>query len=286
MTAEQMPFDVALRRAVAARGLTLDRLAERLAMAGAAVSVSTLSNWQRGRTIPATPSSRHAVAELERILDLAEGTLMAGLAPYATTDRKLPTRTGLTPAVSRRLRARFGLADPGLVILKMDDLVRVEGSRYELETKLVVRAERPGIDRMVTIRKPGEEAADPVIKAGPTCRVGRVKAGDAGLFAVELIFDAPLTRGELYPLSYRGTEVESVEDRGGYHGTWTKAGLTSYEIMIDFGAAAPSQVYRVWRTDPHTPHTRVSDLRLIGGRFVHLWLTDPPAGFHGIRWEG
>jgi len=41
----------------------------------------------------------------------------------------------------------------------------------------------------------------------------------------------------------------------------------------------------VWRTDPHSPHTRVADLRLIGGRFAHLWLTDPPVGFHGIRWE-
>jgi transcriptional regulator with XRE-family HTH domain len=283
MTAERMPFDVAMRRAVAARGLTLDRLAERLTAAGAPVSVSTLSNWQRGRTIPATPSSRQAVAELERILQLPEGTLLETLAPYTGTDRKLPTRTGLTQAASKRMRARLGLSDPGLVAVRMDDYLHLTANGSESETRLIVRAERPGVDRFLVIRHPVD--AIERIEAGPTCSLGGTyRDRVAGLIAVELRFDAPLTRGELYPLSYR--LVQPGRGAGGYEGSWTKPGLTSYSLTIEYDEdVRPSQVYRVWRTDAHTPHTRVADVRLIQGRFAHLWLLDPPAGFHGIRWE-
>jgi len=145
----------------------------------------------------------------------------------------------------------------------VDDLVRVLRKRHEIGVRMVVRAERSGIDRMVTIRHSGNGVA-PTIEAGPTCRIGRQHEGEDGLVAVELPFDAPLTRGELYPLSYRLGEVPGEDDpaalEGGYHGSWTKAGLTSYDITVDFGEDPPSQVYRVW-------------------------LTDPPVGFHGIRWE-
>jgi transcriptional regulator with XRE-family HTH domain len=284
MSDEQMPFDVALRRAVAARGLTLDRLAERLAQVGSPVSVSTLSNWQRGRTIPATPSSRRAVSELERILGVAPDALAATLAPYGSADRRLPTRTGLTQPAARRLRAAFGLADPGVVTVRAGDEVRIAPGLLEVETRMTLRAERPGVDRYVAMEHP-EDRGEPQIEVGPTCRLGEVRRDDeSGLFAVEMLFDAPLTRGELYPLSYK--VIRPLAATGEYHGTWVKAGLAYYELTIDFDPAArPSQVFRVWRTSAHSPHTRVGDLRLIYGRFAHLWLTDPPAGFHGIRWE-
>ena len=284
MSDEQMPFDVALRRAVAARGLTLDRLAERLATAGTPVSVSTLSNWQRGRTIPATPSSRRAVNELERILGLPPDALAATLAPYGSSDRRLPTPTGLTQPAVRRLRASFGLADPGVTTVRLGDEVWIGPGRLEAETRMTLRAERSGVDRYLAMEHP-EAGSEPQIDVGPTCRLGEVRRDDeAGLLAIEMLFDAPLTRGELYPVSYKISRP--VAAGGEYHGTWVRPGLAYYELSVDFDPEVrPAQVFRVWRTSAHSPHTRIGDLRLVYGRFAHLWLTDPPAGFHGIRWE-
>jgi transcriptional regulator with XRE-family HTH domain len=285
MIGDRAPFDVALRRAVAARGLTLDRLAERLAASGTPVSVSTLSNWQRGRTIPATPASRRAVVQLERVLGLTTGVLTGALDPYRAGDRRLPTRAGLSQPAAMRLRAGFGLADPGLVTVRLDDDVLLEPGRMEVETRITVRAERSGVDRFVAMEHP-DAGSEPRIEVGPSCRLGDVRRDEAaGLYAVELLFDAPLTRGELYPVVYKATTSrESTGD--GYHGTWLKPGLSYYGVNVEFDPELrPSQVYRVWRTSANVPHKRVSDLRLIYGRLVHLWLTDPPAGFHGIRWE-
>lgn len=285
MIGDRAPFDVALRRAVAARGLTLDRLAERLAASGTPVSVSTLSNWQRGRTIPATPASHRAVGQLEQILGLEAGTLTNSLDPYRRSDRRLPTRPGLSQPAAMRLRAGFGLADPGLVTVRLDDDVMISPGRMEVETRITVRAERSGVDRFVAMEHP-DAGEEPRIEVGPSCRLGDVRRDDAaGLFAVELLFDAPLTRGELYPVRYRATTTWDSEGEG-YHGTWLKPGLSYYGLNLEFDPALrPRQVYRVWRTSADVPHKRVADLRLIYGRLAHLWLTDPPAGFHGIRWD-
>jgi hypothetical protein len=262
----------------------LDRLAERLASAGTPVSVSTLSNWQRGRTIPATASSRRAVAGLERILRLPAGALTDSLTPYQTSERKLPTRAGLAQSASKRLRASMGLADPGLTIVRLDDDVRVSPGQLDVEVKLVVRAERDGIDRFIAMEHP-EAGERPEIEPGPTCRLGELRADEeAGLFAIELLFDEPLTRGELYPVSYRTTGP--MAERDGYHGTWIKPGLTYYALTVDFDPAVrPEHVYRVSRGDSESPHLRLGDVRLIHGRFAHLWLTDPPPAFYGLRWD-
>lgn len=285
MAGERTPFDVALRRAVTARGLTLDRLAERLAAAGTPVSVSTLSNWQRGRTIPATASSRRAVAQLETVLRVPPGTLTESIAPYRAAGRKLPTRTGLAQAASKRLRASLGLADPGLVIVRLDDEVRISPDSFDVEVTLVVRARRPGIDRFVAMEHPSD-GVRPTIEPGRSCEIGEVRQDEeAGLFAIELLFDEPLTRGELYPVSYRTSQPAGAEPSE-YHGTWIKSGLSYYALTIDFDPAVrPAQVYRVSRGDSEAPHLRLGDVRLIRGRYAHLWLTDPSAGFHGLRWE-
>jgi transcriptional regulator with XRE-family HTH domain len=283
MNGEQVPFDVALRRAVVARGLTLERLAERLTAAGTPVSVSTLSNWQRGQTLPATPASHRAVAQLEHILGLSTGTLTGALLAYGA-GRRLPTRTGLTQSAALRLRSGFGLADPGLVTVRFDDEVRVTPGRIEVDHRRTMRAERSGVDRFVAMIAP-DEGLDPKIEIGPAGRLGEIRRDEkAGLVAAEILFDEPLARGEFYPLSYRTSGPLTGPD--GYHGAWLKPGLSYYNLTVHLDPRLGlTQVYRVWRTDPKAPHKRMADLRLINGAIAHLWLPEPPAGFHGIRWE-
>src|SRR4029453_14221587 len=188
MMGDRAPFDVALRRAVAARGLTLDRLAERLAASGTPVSVSTLRNWQRGRAVPGDTPSRRGGRQLERVLGLTTGVLTGALDPYRAGDRRLPTRAGLSQPAAMRLRAGFGLADPGRVTVRLDDDVLPEPGRMEVETRITVRAERSGVDRFVAMEHP-DAGSEPRIEVGPSCRLGAVRRDEAArLDAAGLLF--------------------------------------------------------------------------------------------------
>lgn len=70
-------FAERLRTAVRRSGLSLDRLATRLAERGHRISRTTLSNWQRGQTVPARPGSLAALPDLERLLGVERGALTA-----------------------------------------------------------------------------------------------------------------------------------------------------------------------------------------------------------------
>src|SRR5206468_428808 len=69
------PFHAALRAAVRERGLTLDRLRSHLAERGIRVGLSSLSDWQHGRSRPLRAGSGRAVAGLEDVLGLPRGSL-------------------------------------------------------------------------------------------------------------------------------------------------------------------------------------------------------------------
>lgn len=75
-------FAGALRQAIQASGLTLERIRHRLGRRGLAVSVATLSYWQRGRSRPRT---RNVVVALEEILQVPPGSLTELLDDSAPT---------------------------------------------------------------------------------------------------------------------------------------------------------------------------------------------------------
>lgn len=280
---DHLPFDIRLRRAIDARGLTLGRVAKRLADAGTPVSMSTLSNWQRGTAAPKT-ASRRAVAQLEVILELSSGALASSLTPYAEVSREVPTRQGFRAFSAGRLRASFGAASDDVAIVRRDEYVVVRPHELRQEMHMTVRAARAGVDHTVIIVHP-DVGTGLEITAGAACRLGAIRRHEpSGLVAAELIFDAALTRGELYPLSYQ--IAGPLADGMGYIATWVHAGLASYSLTVEFdGAVPPASVYQIWRQTPDAPHKRLDDLRLIGNRWAHLWLHDPPPGTHGIRWE-
>ncbi|MEU9007649.1 hypothetical protein AB0D15_38545, partial [Streptomyces sp. NPDC048551] len=58
------PFHLALRAALALRGLPLHRVQHRLAARGIKVGVTSLSYWQQGARRPRHPESLRAVAAL------------------------------------------------------------------------------------------------------------------------------------------------------------------------------------------------------------------------------
>jgi transcriptional regulator with XRE-family HTH domain len=283
-----LPFDVTLRRAIDARGLSLDRIAKRLHSAGTPVSPATLSYWQRGRSIPITPSSRRAVEQLEAILELSSGALTSALAPNAGRSRRMATRQGLISAAAERLRASFGTTGSDTVTMLRDECAFVSPTEFREDVRLTIRATRAGVDRAVIVLHPDADD-QPTVEAGPVCHLGGTRHdSDTGLLAVELTFDAPLTRGETYPVAYRVTSraTDSRANHEGYAVAHTRPGLKAYSLTLDFDPTiTPTHIYRVWREDADQPHKRLADLRLLEGRYAHLWVPDPLPGSHGIRWE-
>jgi hypothetical protein len=84
------PFGVALRAAIRARGLGLDRIRYRLRGRGTAVSLATLSHWQSGRCRPERPESLQALRNLEDILNVPDGSLSRLLGPPRARTRFHP----------------------------------------------------------------------------------------------------------------------------------------------------------------------------------------------------
>jgi len=67
------PFDAALRAAIRARGLSLDRLREHLRARGVTVTTATLSYWQSGRSRPERRDSVRPDRWVVRVTDYRPG---------------------------------------------------------------------------------------------------------------------------------------------------------------------------------------------------------------------
>lgn len=78
---ETGPFADALRLAIRARGLGLDRIRYRLRAKGSSISLATLSHWQSGRCRPERPESLLVLKNLEEVLGVPAGSLARLLGP-------------------------------------------------------------------------------------------------------------------------------------------------------------------------------------------------------------
>jgi hypothetical protein len=75
------PFAAALRAAIRARGLGLERIRYRLRGRGVSISLATLSHWQSGRCRPERPESLLALCHIEEVLEVPSGSLTNLLGP-------------------------------------------------------------------------------------------------------------------------------------------------------------------------------------------------------------
>ncbi|HVK23551.1 MAG TPA: XRE family transcriptional regulator [Actinokineospora sp.] len=200
-------FPDALRAAIQARGLGLERIRNRLRTLGAPVSVATLSYWQSGRCRPERPDSMIALAHLESVLEVPAGSLMSLLGPPKPRGRWL---TGVEPDIEafwpnkalvrdavRSVNSRW---DQRLTRISQHDIVTVGPERglRSIVSRQVLRADADGPDRwVVLLHLDDHERPAPIVRPLRHCTVGRSvhRAGD-GLLVTELLFDRPLARGE------------------------------------------------------------------------------------------
>ncbi|MFF8945062.1 hypothetical protein ACF1A5_22850 [Streptomyces sp. NPDC014864] len=291
------PFHVALRAAIAARGLPLQRVQHHLSRYGVRVGVTSLSYWQQGARRPQRPESLRAVRALEEILQLPEESLIRLLAeseerplvrePAARSYRSLVEASG----VLDRLLAELDCPpDGGLHILGHHERVRI-GARRELagrESQHIVRAHRDGADRFVAVHHgdPGCVPERMAVQALENCRTGRVRwHHDTGVLVAELLFDTRLRAGDTFLFRYGVEDGTAGVSREFVRGFGFVGG--QYALQVRFDAdALPVRCHRFTQHSAAAPRTGRHDLR-VSERHRSVNLVEPRVrpGFVGIGWE-
>ncbi|AWT42457.1 MULTISPECIES: hypothetical protein [Streptomyces] len=291
------PFHVALRAAIAARGLPLQRVQHHLTRYGVRVGVTSLSYWQQGARRPQRPESLRAVRALEEILQLPDESLIRLLAgtdgrtgpdrPAARSYRSLVEASG---TLERLLGELDAPPDGGLHALGHHERVRI-GARRELlarESHHIVRAHRDGVDRFLAVHHgdPGCVPERMAVHALENCRTGRIRLHHGtGILVAELLFDTRLRAGDTFLFRYAvedgtaGVCHEYVRDFG------VPGGQYALQVRFDENAL-PARCQRFTQNSPAAPRSARHDLPLSGRhRSVHLVEPRVRAGVVGIGWE-
>ncbi|MFV0136653.1 hypothetical protein ACLGIH_26190 [Streptomyces sp. HMX87] len=291
------PFHIALRAAIAARGLPLQRVQHHLSRHGVRVGVTSLSYWQQGARRPQRPESLRAVRALEEILELPEESLIRLLAETGS-----PTvEQGPAPHAYRARVAASGILDRlladldhppdgGLHAVAHHERVRI-GPHRELaarESRLIVRAHRDGVDRFLAVHHgdPGCAPGRMAVHALENCRTGRVRRHhEAGLLVVELLLDTRLRAGDTHLFGYGVEDGTAGVSRECVQGFDTSGGQYALQVRFD-AAALPVRCHRFTQSSAAAPRGGRRELALSGRHHsVHLVEPRVRSGIVGIGWD-
>ncbi|GAA5024220.1 hypothetical protein [Streptomyces siamensis] len=291
------PFHVALRAAITARGLPLQRVQHHLSRYGVKVGVTSLSYWQQGARRPQRPESLRAVRALEEILRLPDESLIRLLAeadersdperPAGRTYRSLVAASSVQEQLLAELESPL---DGGLHTIGHHERVHIGAHRELLgrESHHIVRAHRDGVDRYVAIHHgdPGCVPERMSVRALENCRTGRVRRHhDTGLLVAELLFDTRLRAGDTFLFRYgfddgtAGASTEYVRGFGFAGG--------QYALQVRFAEdALPVRCHRFTQHSAAAPRSGRQELTLSGHhRSVHLVEPRVRSGIVGIGWD-
>ncbi|MFF7974698.1 hypothetical protein [Streptomyces sp. NPDC007905] len=291
------PFHVALRAAIAARGLPLQRVQHHLSRHGVKVGVTSLSYWQQGARRPQRPESLRAVRALEEILQLPDESLIRLLAeadePASTGRPAARSYRSLVDAsdILNRLQAELGWSlDGGLHTLGHQERVRI-GARRELaglESHHIVRAHRDGVDRFVAVHHgdPGCSPRDMTVHALENCRTGRIRRDqDTGVLVAELLFGTRLRSGDTFLFRYGIEDGTAGVSREYGHRFGFPGGQYALQVRFD-GAALPARCHRFTQHSPAAPRSGRHDLAVSGPHHsVHVVEPRIRPGLVGIAWD-
>ncbi|WP_062649649.1 hypothetical protein [Streptomyces maremycinicus] len=294
------PFHVALRAAIAARGLPLQRVQHHLSRYGVKVGVTSLSYWQQGARRPQRPESLRAVRALEEILHLPDESLIrllaepeggdGGTAPGQSAGRSYRSLLEASGILEQLLGELECPVDGGLHTLGHHERVRI-GSRRELlgrESQHIVRAHRDGVDRFVAVHHgdPGCAPERMTVHALENCRAGRVRRHhDTGVLVAELLFDTRLRAGDTFLFRY-GVEDGTADVSREYVRGFGAAG-GQYALQVRFAEnAVPVRCHRFTQHSAAAPRGGRQELPLSGRhRAVHLVEPRVRSGMVGIGWD-
>ena len=285
------PFEEALRVAIAARGLSLERLRSHLSARGIAVGAATLSCWQNGHRRPERPDSLRAVSALEEILGLPPDALLVLLGPRRPSGPAVGLPPGprgyqqlmpAWPAVEELLASLDTTADDKLHIAAQHELVWIDDRRScaRREVFQVLRAHQDGVDRYIAIviADPGADVSLVSVRTLENCRVGRVRRdADTGLLICELLFDLVLRTGQTHLIRYEVIDESDAECDDYHRGFRFPAGQYALQVRFD-PAELPVACFAYQGRE-------VRELTMTGYRSVHVNVAPVPPGRVGIKWE-
>ncbi|MEU6479897.1 transcriptional regulator [Streptomyces sp. NPDC047017] len=291
------PFPDALRAAMEASGLTLNRIRHRLHSLGTPVSTATLSCWRSGRHQPSQTAALAALASLERVLDVPPGAFSSLLGPPRPRARWLrlaadaPGLTALWPEprrgdVSEAYRSVDSRWISSLRCLNRHMRLEVDarGREHRMWMRQVVRAERDGPDRAVLAHLPDTPGSVPSLDLRPPCRRGTVVENPrTGMLVAEVLFSRPLRRGDTAIFEATLTHAEPRPPAREFTvRQQSPAGEYALEVHFD-PAALPTTCYAFSTSTGSAPEARRL-LRPTDG-CVHVIGTRSSPGVFGIRWE-
>lgn len=293
-----MSFTAALRAAIAASGLSLDELAQKLRAAGTPASASALSTWQTGTSRPERGPSMAALTTLEQILGLAPRALRDSLPARRPRGRRPAGHVGnghVTalwehPDVVERLLAKLDasvadLANPQPVNSRYQLRVDRAGNEREMRVTHLVRSFAPSTTRVLFLaRYPSlQQAPLPVGTSG--CEARRFRADPRSRLAVfEFGLNQPLQHGQAAVVEF-GVRYPPGQS-GMYTDVRVMPGVRSValEVVFDPGRK-PGLARTYYRSDPISPVRTLCDYQ---GRSVPHTIgcveIDPAPGIYGVRW--
>jgi hypothetical protein len=291
------PFHVALRAAIAARGLPLQRVQHHLSRHGVKVGVTSLSYWQQGARRPQRPESLRAVRALEEILRLPDESLIrlltaddAEAADGRTAGRSYRSFLEASDALERLLLELQCPPDDGLHTLGHHERVCV-GARRELlgrESQHIVRAHRDGVDRFVAVHHgdPGCAPERMTVHALENCRAGRVRRHHGtGVLVAEFLFDTRLRAGDTFLFRYGIEDGTAGATREYVRGFGAPGGQYALQIRFDENAL-PVRCHRFTQHSAAAPRGGRQELAFSRRhRSVHLVEPRVRAGRVGIGWD-
>ncbi|MBN0044022.1 hypothetical protein JS756_07840 [Streptomyces actuosus] len=291
------PFHVALRAAIAARGLPLQRVQHHLSRYGVRVGVTSLSYWQQGARRPQRPESLRAVRALEEILQLPDESLIRllagtdeGTAPGRPAARSYRSFVEASGTLERLLGELDAAPDGGLHTLGHHEEVRI-GPRRELltrESHHIVRAHRDGVDRFLAVHHgdPGCAPERMAVRALENCRIGRVRLHhDTGILVAEMLFDTRLRAGDTFLFRYAVEDGTADVCHEFVRAFGTPGGQYALQVRFDQNAL-PVRCHRFTQHSPAAPRNSRQELRLSGRHHsVHLVEPRVRSGVVGIGWD-
>ncbi|GIH08428.1 hypothetical protein Rhe02_64950 [Rhizocola hellebori] len=289
------PFSAVLHLAIEDRGLRLEEIQERLAIAGVRISLTMLNHWRRGRSQPERPESIRAVHLLEGILSLPAQSLTAQLGPRRPRGRwpaQLPgmldvDRLFANTSVISMIKELNSWMYHELTRVSMHDVYLVGANRQEigLVCRQVMRANIDRVSRSVGIFHSDDLQAPITISALRNCRIGRVRdEPGTGAIAAEIVFDRVLSQGETVVVEYE-FRVDSAHFTDHFYRGFSVP-IGEYLLQIQFDAeAVPAKCYRFEKHSISAPEQGVREVWIGSTQGAHLLACDVPPGVVGMRWE-
>ncbi|HZE41979.1 MAG TPA: helix-turn-helix transcriptional regulator [Stackebrandtia sp.] len=293
----QGPFHTALRAAIHARGLGLDRLRHRLLARDLNVSTTSLSYWQHGRTQPEHPKSIEAVAALEEILNLPNGSLRSLLGPRrARGPRSLRVKQRRPEAVIGGGVAMKELCDRlpaarehnlDVVTEQVTATIDKDGRDAGHTVTMLVRARRNNVDRHIAMFRgdPGCDIESVRVLAHRDCVVGRIaRHPQEPMLLAEILFGVTLDQNDTHLMEFE--IVDGTGDRAQCYGHGFRYPVEHYTLQVRFDPEQlPRRVFRFAQSRLGT------DLHETGSVVINNWMTAQISqsrvepGALGIGWE-